>query len=338
MKKPARIVDIAQKLDLNLSTVSKALNNKPGVSDKTRKLIVETAKEMGYRPNDLARGLALRSTNTIGVIIPEIINPIFGEIFTGIIETAEQMNFDVFLSISNWDEKRKGKNILTLQQKRVDGIIVDAFNSVNQKLLEETNIPIVVFESWSERHKFTTVNTNNRKGGYIAARHLIDCGYKKTVCLLGPSKLGTTQQRLLGVLQAFEEDEKAYDQSLIYYGEYNLNSGYKLAEKAFSEHSEMDSIFAGNDVMAFGIMEYLSKQKIVPGKDCGLIGFDNINFSGMNQFKLTTIKQPKYSLGRIMTKVLIDEILNQRNGASYYAQKIQLEPELIVRETTCKVC
>ena len=330
------IKDIAEKLNLNQSTVSKALNGKPGVSDKTRERIIKTAKKLGYRPNDIARGLARSSTKTIGVIIPEIINPIFGEITTGIIDTANKMDYDIFLCISNWNEETKGKNILTLQQKRVDGIIVENFNKENLKLLEEANIPVVVFESWSDKHNFTSVNTNNEKGGFIAAKHLFDCGYKKMVCLHGPADSSAAQQRQKGVMRAFEEQGRSFDSSIIYSGEYNLESGYELAEQMFKERPDTDSIFAGNDVMAFGILKYLDEQGIKPGIDCGVIGFDNIVLSGLPHFQLTTIKQPKQSFGRIMTKVLVDEINDKKEGINHYAQRILLEPELIVRKTTCR--
>lgn len=337
MKMQVGIKDIAQKLNLTLSSVSRALNNKPGVSDETRYLVVKTAKEMGYRPNVNAQGLASGTglTKTIGVIIPDIINPIFGEIMTGIIETASKADYNIFICISDWDEQKKGIHIQMLQQKRVDGIIIEDINEVNAKLLEETNVPVVVYESYSDEYKFTSVNTDNEKGGYIAAKHLLECGYKKTACLQGPATSSARQQRQKGFLRAYEEAGTSYDESLIYLGEYNLNSGYNLAQKMFREHPETDSIFAGNDVMAFGILKYMSEHNIKAGRDCGLIGFDNINLSNLPQFKLSTIKQPKYNLGRIMTKILLDEISARIEGFEHTPLKILLEPKLIIRKTTC---
>lgn len=331
------IKDIAKKLELNFSSVSRALNNKPGVSDETRKLVIKTASEMGYRPNVIARGLVSSVTRTIGVIIPDIINPIFGEITTGIIETANEFDYDIFLCISNWDEQREENYLHTVQQKQVDGIIIKNVRDSDSKQLEEANVPVVAYETWASENKFSSVSTDNEKGGYIAAKHLIECGYKKTALIHGPAVSSAGRYRQNGFYRAYKELGLAYDESLLYTGEYNIKSGYMLAEKLFKEHPDTDSVFAWNDVMAMGVLQYLVEHNLRPGKDIGVIGFDNISLSSLPQIGLTTVNQPKYSIGRIMTRLLLEEINNKNNGIDNFPQKVMLEPELIVRETTCKL-
>lgn len=330
------IKDIAQKLDLNFSSVSRALNNKPGVSEETRKLVMETAEKMGYHPNVIARGLVSNETKTIGILMPDIINPLFGEITTAIIETANANNYDVFLSISNWSSDKEVDNIHTILQKQVDGIIAKSIGERSTKMLEEANVPVIGYETWMMSNKFSAVSTDNKKGGIIAANHLIDCGYKKTAILHGPWKSSAGIHRREGFYEAYEGHSLKFDESLLYIGDYNIKSGYAMAKQMFREHSDIDSVFAGNDVMALGVLQFIAEQGIKPGKEFGVIGFDNISFSHLPQIELTTIKQPKYSIGRIMTKLVLDEIKNKNEGNKTLPQRILLEPELIVRNTTCQ--
>ncbi|MDC7226495.1 MAG: LacI family DNA-binding transcriptional regulator [Spirochaetales bacterium] len=330
------IKDIAQKLNINFSSVSRALNNKPGVSDETRRLVVKTAKEMGYRPNVIARGLVSRTTKTIGVIIPDIINPLFGEITTGIIETANLSDYDVFLCISNWDCDKEKDYINAVQQKQVDGMIVKSVCNENASLLESAVVPVIGLESWTANNKFSSVSTDNIKGGYLAGKHLIDCGYRKAAIFSGPENSSASQFRRQGFINAFREQELHFDDTKFCVGEYDIESGYNLAKQLLEEHPDTDSIFANNDVIALGILQYLEEKGIKPGKDIGVIGFDNIRMAGLPQIQLTTVKQPKHSLGRIMVNLLLDEIKNHSDKNQHYPQRILLEPELIVRGTTSK--
>jgi len=331
------IKDIAQKLNLNFSSVSRALNNKPGVSEETRKLVMETAKEMGYRPNVIARGLVSNVTKTLGILMPDIINPLFGEITTAIIETANENDYDVFLCISNWNNEKEISNIHAIQQKQVDGIIAKAVSDGSGKLLEEASVPVIGYESWAKNNKFSSVSTDNEKGGYIAAEHMIACGYKKTGIIHGPVNSSAGVHRRNGFKKAYKKHSLKMDKSLLYNGDYNIKSGYKLAGKLLKEHPDCDSVFAGNDVIALGVLQYLEEQGIKAGREFGVIGFDNISFSHLPQIRLTTIKQPKYSIGRIMTKLLLDEIKNRDEGIQNFPQRILLEPELIIRNTTCNI-
>ncbi|HAK47218.1 MAG TPA: LacI family transcriptional regulator [Spirochaeta sp.] len=330
------IKDIAQKLNLNFSSVSRALNNKPGVSEETRKLVMKTAAKMGYRPNVIARGLVSRTTRTLGVIIPDIINPLFGAITTGIIETANQNDYDVFLCISNWDRNKEIDYINAVQQKQVDGFIVKSVSDSNTILLDTAHVPVVGYESWAANNQFSSVSTDNIKGGYIAAKHLIDCGYRRSAIINGPENSSASINRRKGFIQAFIEHNLKIDDSKFCFGEYDIESGYILAEQLLREHKDIDSIFTNNDVMALGVLKYLEENGISPGKDIGVIGFDNIGIASMPQIQLTTVKQPKHSIGRIMVNLLLDEIKNNAENIQHYPQRILLEPELIIRKTTCK--
>jgi len=328
------IKDIANKLDLNFSTVSRALNNKPGVSDKTRKLIIETAKNMNYRPNTIARSLATRSTKTIAVILPDILNPIFGEITTGIIEQFNQKDYNVFLCISNWDSKKELNYLKTAQQKQVDGIIINFIDNNNATFFDDNVIPAVGFESWMATKKICSVGTDNFKGGYIAAEHLIQSGYKYPAIISGPQTSSSTLERNEGFIKGCEDNKIKFDKSKIYNGQYNISSGFSLASRIFSEHRQIDSIFAENDVIAWGVMDYLLKNNIKVGEDIGLIGFDNIRFSNLPQIQLSSINQQEEGIGKLLANLLFDEIQNDKNNTKEPPRRVLLEPNLVSRMTT----
>ena len=330
------IKDIARKLNLNHSSISRALNNKPGVSEKTRRLVLATAKEMEYHPNQLARGLVSNVTRTIGVLIPEIINPLYAGITTGIIETATENEYKVLLSITNWDSEKETEYLTTFKEKRVDGIVIKAADDSVSKHLSNCNVPVVGYESWNLEKKFSSVSTDNYQGGYLAARHLLDYGYETIAFLSGPESSRARNDRLEGFLKAFSEDGIAYDPSLVFTGDFNIDSGYSLSKDLFASHTRCDAVFAGNDVMALGVLEFLEERGIRPGIDVGVVGFDDIRYSTLPQIQLTTVTQPISSIGRIITTVLLAEIRNIANRIENIPKQILLEPELIPRSTTCR--
>lgn len=330
------IKDIARKLDLNFSTVSRALNNKAGVSDKTRKLVVDTAKKMGYRPNSIARGLVSRSTKTIAVIFPDILNPVFGEITTGIIETANENNYDVFLCISNWDSKKELHFIHAVQQKQVDGIIINFVDNANAALFEDNSVPAVGFESWLASKKICSVSTDNYRGGYLAAEHLIASGYTCPAVISGPNTSAAALERNEGFTQACLDHNIRFDRSRIYTGRFDMSSGYDLTKRLLKEHPKVDAIFSNNDVIALGTLEYLDEQNIQVGKEIGVIGFDNIRIAGLHQINLSSINQPKEGIGKILTNLLFEQMHNEKAKVHDPARRILLEPTLTPRMTTDK--
>ena len=330
------IKDIARELGICYSSVSRALNGKPGVSDETRKKISEKAKEMGYRPNELARGLVSRVSKTIGVIIPDILNPLFNEIATGIIETANNNKYDVFLCISNWDRKKEAEYLQTFLEKRVGGVIIKTADDSPADNLDNLNLPVVGFENSSARDNYSFVEVDNVKGGYLAAKHLLDCGYRKIAFIGGKKNSFSHNDRYKGFLKAFEEKHISFDRSLVFTGEFNIESGYMLAKEMFTYHMDVDAVFACNDVTALGVLKYLDQNNIKPAVDVGIVGFDDIRYSDLPMVNLTTVKQPKYLIGKIMMETLLEDIRKKEEGSDIISRRIILEPELIQRGTTKK--
>jgi LacI family transcriptional regulator len=330
------IKDIAQKLNINFSTVSRALNDKPGVSEKTRKRVLKAAEEMGYQPNGLARGLVSRSTKTLAVIIPDIINPLFGEITTGIIETANTSHYDVFLCITNWNAEMEKQYIQTIRQKQVDGIIIKSVSDANISALDPVKLPVVGIESGATNTRFSSVSTDNIIGGSLVAEHLLKQGYEHTAIISGPATSTASVNRCMGFTQAMANHQRTFSSDRIFTGSYDIASGYTLTEKILSQFPETDSIFACNDVIALGTLQYLEEHGIKVGTDIGVIGFDNIALAGMPQIQLTTVEQPKKAIGRIVVNLLLEEIRNHAEQIKNHPQRVLLNPTLVVRGTTSR--
>ncbi len=325
------IKDIAKELGVSYSSVSRALNGKKGVSEKTRNDIQRVAIDLDYQPNDLARGLVNKVSKTIGVIIPEITNPFFSEIVKGIIEASTKENYDIFLCVSNWDADIEASYLKALKQKQVDGLIIKPARDQDVSIYEKIKMPYVILESWEKLDNACAISLDNEKGGYLAARHLIQCGYKNIVFLAGKEESLSSKQRKLGWKKALREAGVKENERNIMYTSFSIESGYEATKKLIEADGTIDGIFAVNDVVAMGALQYLSEKDIQVPERIGVIGFDNISYSKLPQIMLTTINQPVYEMGTMAFQSVVDMLKGKEDvkGKSFV-----FEPELIVRRTT----
>ena len=326
------IKDIAKKTNFSYATVSRALNNKPGISKKTRAIILAEAEKLGYQPNGLARGLVMKHTNTIGLVIPDISNPFFPEIARGVEDTAQKLGYNVFLCNTNWDVNNEKNYLKALLEKRVDGLIIKPANDKASDF-SHINIPIVLLNRISKEEKYSYIEVDNFKGGYMATKHLIEAGYKKIAFIGGIENSNSTIERLEGYKHAFKEYNRKIQKSHIVYGDYTYNSGYLNMKKLMSTENLPDAAFAVSDFNALAALEYIEELGLSVPEEFGIIGFDNVGFAAFPQIQLSTISQPKYQIGKYAAEALINSI---KNETTKFMQSIILEPELIVRKTTLK--
>lgn len=326
------IKDIAEALGISYSSVSRALNDKPEVNDKTKERVIAQAKKMGYKPNDMARGLVKKQSNTIGVIIPDIANSYFGEVTESIIATANENGYTVFLCVSNWDLEIEKRYLKILQEKRVDGIILKPCqDDINRNFEAEINVPYAILEGWPTDIVYSFVEVDDVEGGYIATRYLLERGYKNIAFIGGLGHAFSTNHRIKGYTNALNDFKNEIDKDLILLGQFTIQSGYKLAEQLLNSGKKVDAILAGNDVIALGILDYATTHEYNIPDELGIIGFDDIFYSELPQIQLTTIRQSKYDLGKYTLEILLEEI---QNGKDNINKKIILKPKLIVRKTT----
>lgn len=334
------IKDIANKLNLSYSSVSRALNDKAGVSEETRVQVKNVAKQMGYQPNALAQGLVNKASKTIGVIIPDILNPFYGEVVAGIVEVANESKYNILLCISKWDIEKEKEYLKTLLKKRVDGIIVRPVAERIEDVYENINIPIRVIESFPTGRYSSCVQVNHRMGGYLATKHLIQCGYKKIAFLGGKEDAYVSIERLRGYKEALSEFNIKYKKIIMLDGLVNVKDdiskgyisiGYDLASELLSTNKDVDGILAINDIVALGALQYIEEKSIRFPDEIGVIGFDNVSYAQLPQIQLTTVHQPKIKLGRLLFNTILSEIDEKDK---FHPNVIKLEPELIIRKST----
>ncbi len=331
------VKDIAEAAGVSITTVSLVLSGrKSRISMKTRERVQRIAKELDYQPNHLARSLVTRKSQTIGLIIPDISNLFFSELAKGIEMEAQKNKYNIIFSNSNEDGNADIKNFRLLLNKSVDGlIIVPSINKGEKNLISEFNhilsshkLPVVIVDRMLPGVECDFVTLDNREGGFIATKHLLDLGHRKIGCITGPKDLASSKARYRGYCDALAMFGVPVDEDLVYNGDYRLYSGVEGAEILINRN--VTAIFACNDMMACGAYRQACIMNKKIGSELSLVGFDDIPFSEMLEHPLTTIHQPVYDIGKNSCRMLMDIL----DGAKPGIHKIKYSPTLIVRSTT----
>jgi len=299
--------DVAREADVNISTASRALANNYGVHPKTRQKVLDIARRLNYRPNPAARSLVTGKSRTIGLLISDIRNLFFAELARGAEDAAYAAGYDIVLCNSDLHPEKQWAYLNSLREKRVAGIVMNTIlnlSEAQQTTLAKYRIPIVLLNRQSSDSPFSTLSADNVAGGELAASYLIALGHKVIAHFTGPQNHGNLSDRCRGFLRVCES-AAAQVQAIVLHGDHSYNGGYEMTGKLLSEHRNVSAIFAGNDMMAFGVLRALSERGLAVPKDISLLGFDNVEISGIINPPLTTIDQPKYELGRGAVEILL---------------------------------
>ena len=301
------IKDVARESGVNISTVSRALNNGYGVNSQTRNHVMAVATRLNYRPNRIARGLVTGRSHSLGLILSDIRNPFFAEVARGAEDAAHAGRCDLVLCNSDLDPDKQMQYVRSLLEKRVDGIIMNSVSMLSreqQAQLASSGVPIVLLNRPASNHTFSTVCADNQAGGALAARYLLGLGHRKIAHLTGPRQHGNLSDRARGFMRALESAQDPV-RPIVLRGKFNFDGGAELAEKLLEKHPEVTAIFAANDVMAFGVVQTVIRRGLRIPHDLSLIGFDNLEFSMIVHPPLTTIHQPKYQMGSAAVEILL---------------------------------
>jgi LacI family transcriptional regulator len=333
------IADIARKLNTTSATVSRALNDHPAISARTKKRVLETAGKMKYRRNTVASSLRSGQTGIIGVIIPSAEINFFGSVVHGIENMANRHGYNILIYQSNESSEHERKGIETFLNARVDGIIVSMAKEKNDHShflnAWQTNTPIVLFDRANDELGIDSVLIDDCKGGFIATEHLIDQGYKTIAHITGPQHLGIFRARLEGYMAALKKHNIPFREELIYHGDVSIEAGRAAVKKFLDLPNPPDAVFAVEDFTALGAIKALKELQIrIPG-DFGVIGFANEHFGEHITPGLSTIDQQTVNMGKEAFKLLMNLIGSKGNTAKV-VQKKMLEPVPIFRESSMK--
>ncbi|MBM7622545.1 LacI family DNA-binding transcriptional regulator [Sporohalobacter salinus] len=329
------IKDIAKKAGVSIATVSRVLNDKPDVSEDTKKEIQSIINELGYNPSGVARGLVLSQTYTIGLIIPDISNPFFPAVARGVEDEAKKSGYSVIFCNTDNNKKDEKEAIQLMKNKKVDGIILSLsiHNKQELKSLKENGFPVVQIDRKIPDSALAAVTIDNVLSGYRAVEYLVKLGHKSLGHITGDLNTKTAQDRLKGFKQATKELEAVYKNEWILEGDYSKKAGYEGMKTILKQDERPEAVFIANDLMALGAYEAVYNYGLEIPDDISIIGHDDIEVASIVKPELTTIVQPKYQLGVEAAKILIKQIENEDLADR---KEIVLDPELVVRDSTGK--
>ena len=331
------IYDIAKELNIAASTVSRALNNNPRISKKTRKLIQETAERMGYKPNQVALALRKGSSKTIGVIVPFVDRAFFGAVLSGIEEVFKESGHQVVLCQSHDIHGKEIENVETLLGAQVSGIMVSVAPGTSYDHLSKvvaSNIPLVMFDRVNDQVETSSVKVDDFKGAYQVTTHLLDQGYQKIAHFHGDLSLKIYEDRLNGYLKALQDHSIPTDPKLIFGGDCFIEVGADLAEKLIESGQEFDAIFASSDYKAIGAIKTLKSKGLSVPVDKGVAGFSNEPFVELLDPPISSVDQRPKEMGVKAAESLL-ELANNNNDPKLFKTAV-LDPVLIPRVSSCK--
>lgn len=333
------IHDIAKKLNLSASTVSRALKDNPVISEPTRILVKRIANEMGYRPNILAANFRTKRTNTIGVIVPLINRHFFSSVISGIEEVAYNQGFAVTISQSNDKIEKESKIAHTFFANRIDGLIASIGMETNTfghfKLFSERKIPVVFFDRVVDEIEAHKIVVDDYGGSYRATQHLIDQGAKNIAHIGGPLNLKIYENRQKGYCDALEQSRLQVHNSLIINNSLSREEGSKAIENLMQQKIKPDAVFCANDTTALSVIIYLRNIGIKVPDDIAIVGFSNEPFSEVVTPSISTVKQPGFLMGQKAAQLIIQQILHDNNNPVF--KTIVMPTELIIRESSQKM-
>ena len=331
--------DIAAKVGYSVTTVSRALGGYDDVAEDTRRLIVQTAEELGYRPNVMAQRLQKQRTDTLGFVIPtfgpRFSDPFFSELLAGMGNEAASHDFDVLISTRPPDSQVEALAYERLvREGRVDGLMLTRtrINDARIAYLLAQGFPFVAFGRTRVAGEYACVDMDGERGMFNATRYLLGLGHRDIAIISPPPDLMFTVYRLRGFQQAMAAHGLPVDPAWRESGDLTESEGYMAGCRLLDGQRRPTAIIAGNDLMAIGAMRAAHERELRVGRDLSVIGFDDITLAEHANPPLTTMRQPIYELGQRVCRMLVHILSGQPLGEE--GCQVLLEPELIVRASS----
>jgi len=334
LDKKATINDVAKYANVSIATVSRYLsNNGYPIKEQTKESIKKAIEKLSYTPNIVGRMLKTNKSMDVGVIIPTILNPYYPSVIYGIEKKAREKGYNILLCNSQRDMDLQKQYVNTLIQKQVKGLIISSIKEDYDLYLDIINkgIGLVSLEDDVQIDKVGQVLFDYKKGACMAIEHLIGLGHTKIAFLTSPLVRQSRKDILNGYMKCLKDNNIEYIKVIEIDEENEYENGALLAAKLLKEKDLPTAILAVNDMVAYGIMQYLSQNNIKVPEQMSVVGFDDLIISKMMNPALTTISQPSQETGAKAVSMLFDILDGKKPN------KIVLEPKLIIRASTNKV-
>lgn len=335
-KKKTTIKDIANVLGITPSAVSKALNNHPRISEKTKKAVLQVADNLNYQPNHLATALRKGKSNLVGVIIPRANSNFFSSVIEKIEEVLNKKGYNIIITQSNESYEKECKNIEALLFTQVDGIIasmanetvkLDYYNKIKHK-----GIPLILFDRGENDLDVDYVGIDDYMSSHIVIDHLVEQGCKQIAHISGFSHTRIYKNRIRGYFDALKKHNLPFEENLIYECNLRQSDGRKIMQKIINRPNRPDGVYVSSDYAALGALEVMKENNIRVPEDIALVGFSNEPFSAIATPSISSVEQHSDKIGDLAAKTFLKRIANPQQKVTL--NKMILDAELIVRASS----
>jgi LacI family transcriptional regulator len=336
MNAPLGIKAVAARAGVSVGTVSKVLNQPESVRETTRDKVNAAISEIGYVRNESARQLRAGRSRTIGLVVLDVANPFFTDVARGVENEASRAGLAVILCNSDDQEHKERRYLDSLEEHRVSGVLITPVGDTEPMLarLRRWGIPVVLVDSRSPSHGQCSVAVDDALGGDRAMSHLLAGGHERIAYLAGPPSIRQVADRLNGAVEALRRTSRSpADLTVIQVDGLNVRGGQQggASLAAMPASARPSAVFCANDLIALGLLQEMTRNKIRVPEDISIVGYDDIDFAAAAAIPLTSVRQPRYQLGRTAARLLLDEVAD---GAMHQHRQVIFEPELVIREST----
>lgn len=330
------IKDVAREANVSIATVSRVLNNIDVVNEDTKKRVLEAIKKLDYRPNIVARSLKTQRSRTIGIIIPDISNPIYPEIVRGAEDVCNIYDYNIILCNTDLDPEKEVEYLRVLGEKMADGAIYIS-NSLEKtigKAIRESDIPLVLIETDENETGFPSVLVDNKQAAKDVVKYLVKKGDKRIAFIGGDrDAINANSVRYRGYVEALKENNLEYDEDIVYFCNQSLKAqdGYRAMNSILNKCKDIDALFCSSDALAIGAINALRNNGIRVPEEVDVVGFNDVHGGEFFYPRLTTVAQPLYDMGSVATRLLIKKINNEPNDKNVFVL-----PYTFIERDSCK--
>jgi LacI family transcriptional regulator len=337
-KEKTTIHDIARKLNITASTVSRALKNHPRISAETKRAVQKAAEKLNYQPNHLAAALRNGRSNIIGIIIPSVDRNFFSAVVRGIEEIANAHRYNVMICQSYDTYSKEVQTVDALLNAQVDGIIASFAKETDDfshfEKVKEKGIPLILFDRSNSDLEVSHVVVDDYEGSYKAVEHMIQQGCRRIAHFTNTKKISIYKERLRGYREALENNGLPFNESLVAEGDLQLQDGRDAMEHFLRQPELPDAIFSASALAALGAMQVLKENKISIPDQVSLVAFSNEQFTMYTEPALSAIDQHSMRMGNAAANIFLEQIA--KGHLKFIPQKVVLKPELIVRASSLR--
>ncbi|NYJ03245.1 LacI family transcriptional regulator [Nocardioides thalensis] len=328
------VKDVAAAAGVSLGTVSNVLNRPEKVSEATRDHVLRVIDDLGFVRNDAARQLRAGKNRAVGMIVLDVRNPFFTDVAQGVEKRLGVHQRPLILGNSGQDPARESTYLDLFEEQRVSGLLITPVGQVLPRLrrLRDRGTAVVVVDRRTGTREFSSVSVDDKRGGRLAAQHLLDTGRRRLAFVGGPRGLNQVKHRLLGAQEVVDTVNRAR-LTFVETPTMDADAGRHAAEQlvALGPRRRPEAIFAANDLIALGVLQGLTLAGLRVPDDIAIVGYDDIDFAASAAIPITSVRQPREELGRVATEILLGVIDDPANPR---VRDVVLEPELVVRRST----